>query len=297
VRRLGELRLAAPARPGGRAYVAAASGLVRHGGSLYVVADDEPTIARFALGREPPRGEPIALEDDELPADPQERKAVKPDLESLCLLPGDTLFALGSGATERRERGWLVPLDGAAPQEVSLAELYGGLRRELADLNVEGAAVADGRLWLAQRGNGHDGENLLVELDLERALAGLDAQRVLPVEAVTGLRRHDLGEIDGVRLTFSDLGPLPDGRLLFCAVAEAGESTYHDGECVGAAVGALALERGGAAVERLERLVEPDKIEGVTVGGFAGDDVELLLVADEDDPDRSAQLLGARLAL
>jgi hypothetical protein len=237
---------------------------------------------------EPLTGDLIPLDETELPADHAERKAAKPDLESLCLLPDGTLFTLGSGATERRERGWLLPPDGG-PCEVSLSRLHAALREELADLNIEGAAVARERFWLAQRGNGKDGENALIELDLAETLAGLGEQRAIDPAALRGITRHDLGEIEGVELTFSDLCPLPVGRLLFCAVAEAGESTYLDGDCVGAGLGLL----GPGGVERLDPLAESYKIEGVSLAG----DAELLLVADADDPATPAPLLAASVSL
>jgi hypothetical protein len=259
---------------------------VRLGDRLYVVADDEPAFGVFDLERRPLVGEVIPLDPAEMPRDHAERKAAKPDLESLCLLPDGTLFTLGSGATERRERGWLLPPDGE-PAQVSLGVLYATLRVELADLNIEGAAVARDRLWLAQRGNGRDGENALIELDLDKALAGLREQRAIDPSAIRGLSRHELGDVEGVPLTFSDLCPLPDGRLLFAAVAEAGESTYHDGECLGAALGML----GAGGVRRLERLTEPYKVEGVSVASG----LDLLLVADADDPASAAPLLAASL--
>jgi hypothetical protein len=256
---------------------------------LYVVADDEPAIAVFDLTREPLEGELLALDETPLPADHAERKAAKPDLESLCLLPDGSLFTLGSGATERRERGWLMSLDTRERHEISLRDLHAALRAELADLNIEGAAVARERLWLAQRGNGRDGENVLIELDLDKSLTSLRESRSLDPSAVCGLSRHELGEVDGVPLTFSDLCPLPDGRLLFAAVAEAVESTYHDGECVGAALGLLDEGR----VRRVERLAEPYKVEGVSVASG----LDLMLVADGDDPSEPAPLLAASLAL
>jgi hypothetical protein len=246
-------------------------------------------MAVFELGRRPLTGELIPLDDTELPAGHAERKAAKPDLESLCLLPGDALLTLGSGATERRERGWVLPLGGGAPEEISLSSLYATLRKDLADLNIEGAAVAGDRLWLAQRGNGRDGENALIELDLGEALAGIRRDRAIEPAAIRGLSRHELGDVDGVPLTFSDLCPLPDGRLLFAAVAEAVESTYHDGECVGAALGVL----DSTGVRRMEPLAEPHKVEGVSVASGPG----LLLVADPDDRAVAAPLLAASLAL
>jgi hypothetical protein len=274
---------------GGERHLSAASGVVRIGDVLYVVADDEPAIAVFDLERRPLTGELVPLDEAELPAGHAERKAAKPDLESLCLLPGGALFTLGSGATERRERGWVVRPDGSAPEEISLSALYATLRKELADLNIEGAAVAGERLWLAQRGNGRHGENMLIELDLDEALAGIRSDRAVDSSAIRGLSRHELGDVDGVPLTFSDLCPLPDGRLLFAAVAEAGESTYHDGECVGAALGVV--DAGG--VRRLDSLAEPYKVEGVSVRSG----LDLLLVADADDPAVAAPLLAASLAL
>jgi hypothetical protein len=263
--------------------------VVRLGDKLYVVADDEPAMAVFDLAQQPLEGERLPLEEAELPSDHAERKALKPDLESLCLLPGDVLCTLGSGATERRERGWVLSLGAGAPSEISLSGLYASLRQDLADLNIEGAAVAGGQLWLAQRGNGRYGENALIELDLDSALAGIRQNRAIDAAAIRGLSRHELGDVDGVPLTFSDLCPLPDGRLLFAAVAEAVESTYHDGDCVGAALGVL----DAGAVRHLERLAEPYKVEGVSVAGG----LDLLLVADADDPAIPAPLLAASMAL
>jgi hypothetical protein len=270
-------------------HLSAASGLVRLGDRLYVVADDEPAIALFHLDRPRLAGELIPLDETALPAGHAERKAVKPDLESLCLLPGEVLLTLGSGATERRERGWVLPLAGGKPAQISLRDLYGALRGELADLNIEGAAVARERLWLAQRGNGPHGENALIELDLATALADLREGHALGPGAIRAIHRHELGEMGGVALSFSDLCPLQDGRLLFCAVAEAGESTYHDGECLGAALGILDT----AGVQSLEPLTEPHKVEGVSVASGS----ELLLVADGDDRSKASPLLAASLTL
>jgi hypothetical protein len=274
---------------GGERRLSAASGVVRLGDQLYVVADDEPALAVFDVGRRPLEGDLVLLDQTELPSAHAERKAVKPDLESLCLLPDDALLTLGSGATDRRERGWVLPLAGGAPEEISLGALYATLREDLADLNIEGAAVARERLWLAQRGNGRHGQNALIELDLDEALAGIRRNRAIDPSAIRGLSRHELGDVDGVPLTFSDLCPLPDGRLLFAAVAEAGESTYLDGECMGAALGVL--DAGG--VRHLDPLAEPYKVEGVSVGSR----LDLLLVADADDPAVAAPLLAASVAL
>src|SRR5262245_37419876 len=92
-------------------WLSAASGLVCVDQYVYVVADDELHLHRFALTS--PRGQltaetPLRLFDGELPADPAERKSAKPDLESLALLPPTTglphgaLLTLGSGSKPNR---------------------------------------------------------------------------------------------------------------------------------------------------------------------------------------------------
>ena len=272
VEHLGRLHLESPPQPGRPAHLAAASGLVHDSGRLFVVADDEPLLAIFEDADAKGRVERLVEED--MPLDRGERKAAKPDLEALAELPGGELLALGSGATERRERGWIWRTGHAV--QVSLSSLYRELRRDVAELNIEGAAVISDRLWLAQRGNGVEGDNMLVELDLR---AGLEP------EAILSKTVYHLGAVQGVGLTFSDLAPLPDGRLLFCAVAEDSGSTYEDGPCVGAGLGLLDPAR--REVVAFELLAEPHKVEGAAPAPDGG----VFLVADADDPDKPAPLL------
>ena len=295
--RIRELLVREPAQPGRPAHLGAASGLVRRDRRLFIVSDDETALAVFPLGADAP-GHFVSLAPEPLPLEMSERKAVKPDLEVLTQIPerdawpGGALLTLGSGATPARHRGWICPLAGEElagdPIAVSASELYELLARELADLNIEGAAVSSDRLWLAQRGNGAQGIDALVELDLGAALDGLQRTASLGAEALVGVHPFDLGDVDGVPLTFSDLAPLGDGRLLFCAVAEDVASTYLDGPCVGAAIGML--DPRARHVEALLRLAEPHKVEGITPGP---DDGTVLLVADDDEPSTPAPLFLA----
>jgi hypothetical protein len=144
---------------------------------------------------------------------------------------------------------------------------------------------------LFQRGNGRAGVNAVITLDLGTALSSMRDHTIAPA-AVAGIRRHDLGSVDGVRLCFSDATALAEGAVLFTAVAESGEDTYHDGSCVGAAVGIL--ERDGD-LGRLRPLDPPAKVEGIEAH-HAGNEIELLMVADPDDPGSPAPLLGARIS-
>jgi hypothetical protein len=96
-----------------------------------------------------------------------------------------------------------------------------------------------------------------------------------------------------VRLGFTDGSGLDDGRVVFSAVAEAGDSTYHDGECVAAGIGVLDPAGG---IERFLPIDPLVKVEGVSAR-VDGGAIELLLVADPDDPEAASPLMAARLQL
>ena len=92
-----------------QAHLSAASALVRVAERLFVVADDELHLGVFDLG-DPAAGRLVRLFEGSLPAEKKARKAAKPDLEALALLPAmadfaqGALLALGSGSTPGRTR-------------------------------------------------------------------------------------------------------------------------------------------------------------------------------------------------
>jgi hypothetical protein len=284
---------------GRRRFISAGSGLVRTGDFMYIAADDERELGVFPAEGDAP-GTLVRFLSGELPSDPTHRKREKPDVEALALLPagaadGGALLALESGSRPRRRGGILWRLDergrlAGEPHRLDLTALYEALERDIPDLNIEGATVAGDRLLLFQRGNGRAGVNAVVGLYLRAVLEGLSGGAIAP-DAVVEVRRHDLGDIDGVRLCFSDAAALADGRVVFTAVAEAGDDTYLDAACAGASIGLLGPD---GEVEGWEQLDPPAKVEGVEAHGAAGH-AELLMVADGDDPGRPSPVLAARL--
>jgi len=288
--------------------VGAASGIAVVDELVCVVGDDEVALAVHAL--DAPGGgvrlvRRVRLFDGELPAEPRARKRVKPDLEALALLPDGALLALGSGSTPARRRGAYVPAaavrgeDGGAggARAVDLAPLYGALARTFAELNVEGAAAADGILRLLQRGNGPAGQNGVVDLDLDAVVAAIAAGRAVEGGLVRALRPVALGALDGVRLGFTDAAPLGGGAVLFSAAAEESPDTYHDGPCAGSILGVLSPAGEVVWTDRIEgprRGAAPLKIEGVHAS-WTGDVLALFLVADADDARVPAELLAAEL--
>lgn len=292
-----KLSLGPGVHPHGRPHLGAASGLVQIGTDAFVVGDDELHLGVFDTSSQRP-GRLVRLLDGVLPEDKADRKALKPDLEALCVTPAwpgaphGALMAFGSGSTLHRHTGVWLPLDaGGHPAEagatrVSLAALYGPLHAAFADVNVEGAFVADGRLHLLQRGHAGQPGNACVVFDWSAVAAALDGHA--PTPAPLRIDRFDLGQAAGVPLCFTDATPLSDGAWLFSAVAEATASSYLDGACVGAAIGAVGAD---GRVQRIEPLDIPWKVEGIAAVA-EGARWRLTLVTDADDPGTPATMLA-----
>ena len=160
----------------------------------------------------------------------------KYDLEALITVPGAgglELIGFASGSCLGRE--WILRVretssDPFHAEFVAAKRFYDTLRADLgfcgAGLNIEGAITLDGdRIILFQRGNADPADGLdpvdatgtLSWAALRAHLA--DPERVAPppLEQVT---RYELGQLDGVRLTFSDAEHLGGGRILYSASAE-----------------------------------------------------------------------------
>lgn len=267
--------------------VSAASGLVVHGDALYVIADDELFLAVFdRAGRLLER---IALFDGELPEEHKARKRAKPDLEALALLPDGRLLALGSGSTPSRMRSVCVDAERRARVASSdWSPLYDELMRSVPELNIEGAAVHDGRLWLAQRGNGAAGVNACIELDLDAAARALDRGAPLEPGVLRAIHPVHLGMIDGAPLSLTDLCSHPELGLMFSAAAEPSSSTYDDAPVTGSAIGLVTAH---GRVTRCRSTSERCKLEGLSLD--AAQPERLWLVADPDDRALRAPLFRA----
>ena len=268
------------------------------GHTLYVVADDELHLGVFSADDQRP-GTLVRLIAGELPDKYKKRKAAKPDLETLLHLPAfaghphGALLALGSGSKPTRERGVLLALDAvgavaAAPQHVDLSLFYDDLRFELESLNIEGLIVVGDRLRLLQRGN-KGTANAIIDCDLVSFIAALAANTAPRLVKASTITPAPLGEIQGVPLCFSDGAALPDGNVIFTAIAENTDNAIDDGPCLGAAVGML---NAAGRVTRIERLAEPHKVEGICAR--VGDEgIQIFMVSDGDDASKPAWLLSA----
>jgi hypothetical protein len=297
-----------PARhPRGQAHLSAASGLVQVQERFYVVADDEHHLGKFKTAVDSPV-KLLRLFPGDLPHSEKERKAKKPDLETLTILPAmaryphGALLALGSGSKPTRERGVLLALDAQGrvgkdgclpPKRIDLSGLYKGLRETVPLLNIEGCFVANGVLHLLQRGNQADARSACIRLDWQHAQAWLlgednEIPRAVQVDII------DLGSTDpahGLALSITDACSLPGGAWAFSAVAENTKDSYHDGPCLASGVG---IVNASNQVVQLHPLQGAPKVEGISGRAISGRLV-LTLVTDADDPAIASQLLQVEL--
>lgn len=296
LRALRELTVDPRAHPRGATHLGAASGLVLAGRRLFVVADDEHHLGMLELDGHGPV-ELLRLVEGDLPAPAAQRKRLKADFESLCLLPPHAgqpygaLLVLGSGSRPNRQHVLRLSLAAsgipAAPMGAREAgDLLHPLRTPFADLNIEGAFVQGDALCLLQRGNLADPRSACIRFGLDEFLAWMDGTGA-GTPALLGIDEYLLPSVDGVPLTFTDGATSQEGGWWFCAVAEHTGDSYLDGACVASAVGRVDA-RGRLAW--LERLDGAPKVEGLAVHGR-----RLLLVTDADDPAQASRLLAGEL--
>jgi hypothetical protein len=279
-------------------HVRAASGLARLGADLWIVQDDTHLLVQLAPGQ-PPRGHALPPGEDGRRQfdDLRGNKRLKADLESL-FCAGGALWGLGSGSSPRRERVmWAAP--GSAPDLHPWPAFYAALRDVPAlcgaELNLEGAARWGRWVVVANRGNGA----ATAELPAVDALGGfLWAEWRAAFEARSAPRLRwvtplDLGRVEGVRWTVTDLAPR-GGALTLLASAEDSPNAVDDGPVVGVAIGEV-----GPEAVTLRRVLGPDgepwreKCEGLV---WDRRDPDLAwIVTDADDPRRPARLLAVRV--
>jgi hypothetical protein len=282
-------------------YIYAASAVVRRGDFTYVIGDDELDLAVFALSTGEP-GEMHQVLPGRLPSARDERKREKADLEALTALPPfdgapyGGLLGLGSGSKENRDRGffWELGAEGSLvgdPRPIDLDPLYDVLRGEIEELNIEGAAVLGESFALFHRGNGEDSANAIAELSLERVHQSVAGDGSLDPGELERVAEYDLGELDGVRLGFSDATALKDDLVVFTASAEGGGSSYDDGKIHGSVVGTVDTE---GQIQRLRTIDRKWKVEGVHAALDASV-IDFVFVCDQDSEDEPSPLLSATM--
>lgn len=296
------LTLSTPSHKHRHPHLSAASGLVQVGNWLYVVADDENHLGLFLRDGDD-HGELIPLFSGDLPLEREERKAAKPDLEVLTLIPSSkkcpygALLALGSGSKEARHRGVIISFNDqgelGAAEIIDLARLYHELKEEIGKINIEGAVIIDKDIILFQRGNKKNKLNATIRFPLKQFYQYTLTSDKKPKHKLDAIiTSYELGEIDGVPLCFTDATTLPDGSIVFTAAAENTSDAYLDGKCMGSIIGVINNQNNLHSTISIDRIIKAEGVEAQLVNNK----IHLLLVTDADDETAPAQLYAAELS-
>lgn len=292
-------------RPG---HVRAASSIAEFAEYLLVVQDDANFLALVEKDYHHVQSIPLPPGPDGKRVFSSERGNIehKLDLEACVSVPGtgsEHILALGSGSDESREWVLQVWWDDDGNHEIDLMDadrLYSYLRTEKefcgAGLNIEGV-IFDGEdtIRLFQRGNAEPKDGLeAVDSVAEISWTDLKKHLEKPTEVeppkVKRVTQFDLGEIDDIRLTFSD-GEQIDGHILYSASAEASSETDY---IAGSAMGILDVESARwAEVIDLDGSAFKGKIEGLVT---AEDNPHIIyFVIDDDVAHEPSSIFQARL--
>ncbi|GAB3822486.1 hypothetical protein GCM10028895_27100 [Pontibacter rugosus] len=239
--------------------IPSASGLEYVQNFFYIVGDDSPFL--YKLNEQFKLEQTYALFDTADFATGRIPKAIKPDLESMAHFTygrDEMLLLLGSGATDARNKGFLVNLsEGNAVRELNLSRFYTFLKRVLkleteGQLNLEGLAIDNTYTYLMQRPLG-PGANVLIRFDSNDFKHFLMNDGAIPAAAVY---HFELPSAEQHRASFSGAYTLGD-KLFFTASIEDAPNAIEDGEVLGSFIGVIDLKALPYATDALKPLTVP----------------------------------------
>ena len=215
-------------------------------------------------------------------------KDIKPDLEA-SILNADTLFLFGSGSlSPHRNSGWKYNLKTKVKDSINLEPLYLKIKEKgIEQINIEGACLVPGKLILVNRGNKGYPRNHLIITD-ERSWTNDSSFQIsiIPLEV-----QKDTASFKGI----SGLCYVKESDQLIMTVStEDTRNSYTDGT-IGKGflwiINNFSNKLNGNTIgpDRIIDLEEIDprfknqKIESATIISETNKQINLVLVADNDD--------------
>ena len=252
--------------------IGAASGLVLHNGSLYVISDDSAYLYEYSTSEASVNRIPL------LETVPMENipKPQKFDFEAIAQRDG-TLYVFGSGSTQNRNTVVKIKYGKCTIHDASSTyrKLMDFAGIEPSDFNIEGAAFYGSDLYLLQRGNGPLSRNGIFVTD-----ADFSGTNIRYTELTLPL-------YDGNRFGFTDMAVHRE-KIYFIAASEKALSTYEDGEIAGSVFGAIGIRT--LVVEEIFPISKTHKFEGITFDRESAESLEFLLCEDSDSHGEAADI-------
>ncbi|MFD2514667.1 DUF6929 family protein [Pontibacter locisalis] len=282
-----------------------ASGLELIDGRFFIVGDDSPYLyeldEQFQIVQKHPLFDTSDFNNGRIP------KALKPDLESIAHLTygrDDMLLLLGSGASEARNKGYLVNLsEKNKVQEIDFSRFYVFLKRILKIeteglLNIEGLAMDDNYTYLLQRPLA-TGINVIFRFDTGEFKDFILRQGDIPAAAVYHFKLAGIGEREA---GFSGAYVLGN-KLFLTASVEDTSNAIDDGEVLGSFLGVVDLRALAYATDPANPLAVPSvqlknddgsvykgKAESLVIKEVTPDSKYKAIVVSDDDQGHSELL-------
>ena len=219
--KIRELDLAAPAGVGRPRYLSAASGLVSIGTHLYIVADDELHLGVFPL-QSTDAGHRCGSSREHCRWLLRSARRASPPGSIDCASTLSTILSWRPLCARLRLNapashgcpGRARPTGRNARRAVlcDLSNLFASLAAHFAALNIEGAVVVGDELCLLQRGGSRDAQNAMIFFRLSSVLEAFQFGGAI---APSALHAFELGDVDGIPLSFTDCAALPGGAVVF----------------------------------------------------------------------------------
>lgn len=250
--------------------IGAASGLVHHDNTLYIISDSSSFLYAYSLTSH-------TLQRIALLQNAQENtlKKEKQDFESITLKANE-LHIFGSGSTNHRNKKIIFNIHTGTILEEDFTTTYDYLKNTFHlsdnDLNIEGVLYDKETIILFQRGNGLGTENGLFKSKKDNSF------EFIPIT---------LPKIKHVETSFTD-AILVDQYIYFLAAAEDTISTYDDGEILGSIMGCIHLKTG--KLEDHIQISAQHKFEGLTLWSQNKTDIEFLLCQDSDTEETNSTI-------
>ena len=261
------------------------SGMDIYNDSLFIIGDDAASVYQLSLSNHQYKKIPLHIS---TPGMYRIEKLSKPDYESAAVLTfrgGHYLLAFGSGS-KSPERDSLLILDlqaGKVDTVINIRSFYDHLlsvgKMKNADLNIEGAAVAEDKLVLMNRGN-----NMVFSFNAEKFIESILSNSAPP--AIHSFRAK-LPSIDQFEARLSG-GAASGDDLLFCASVEKTADWTKDGPIAGSFIGLMDERKehvmSAAKLTYADGTIAVEKIESIAfLRKEPNGDITLLAVADNDD--------------
>jgi hypothetical protein len=290
-----------------------ASGIEVVDGIIYVIGDDSPYL--YCLDHHLNVLERVLLYETSGFEEGRIPKNVKADLECLTLLTIDRykyLFISGSGATEQRNRAFLVKLPTKynkkhVVREVLIANLFDFLRSNpdicsSGRLNLEGAAVSENKFILLQRANQSSG-NIALVFDKEEFIVFLmENSELIPFPEILPVGLPLMGSL---KSGFSGACVFDD-LFFYTASVEETQDAVQDGKVYGSFIGLLHMNSAdytkGVKKDTLssadsyspvlyEHTAYPAKVESICVYAKESENQYIALAVTDDDKGGSELLM------